>query len=91
MNFDGDLLIIMTSVTIMVIGLPLARAMARRLTARLDDPPAQLPADLGARLERIEQITEATQLEVERLAEGQRFTTRLLSERPPVREERPGR
>lgn len=60
MNIDGDLFIIMTSVTIMVIGLPLARAVARRLTARLDDPPSQLPSDLGARLERIEQITEAT-------------------------------
>jgi hypothetical protein len=85
MNFDGDLLIIMTSVTLMVIGLPLARAVARRLTARLDDPRPQLPADLGARLERIEQIAEATQVEVERLAEGQRFTTKLLSERPTVR------
>lgn len=91
MNIDGDLFIIMTSVTIMVIGLPLARAVARRLTARLDNPPPPLPPDLGARLERIEQITEATQLEVERLAEGQRFTTKLLSERPPVRAERPER
>jgi len=90
MSFDGDLLIVMSSVTVMVIGLPLARAFARRLTAPLDDPRPQLPADLGARLERIEQIAEATQLEVERLAEGQRFTTKLLSERPPVREQRPG-
>jgi len=88
MNVDGDLFIIMTSITVMVIGLPLARAFARRLTARLDDPPLQLPADLGARLDRIEQITEATQLEVERIAEGQRFTTRLLSERPSVRNPR---
>jgi len=90
MNIDGDLFIIMTSVTVMVIGLPLARAFARRLTARLDDPKPQLPADLGARLERIEQITEATQLEVERIAEGQRFTTKLLSDRPPVRDQRSG-
>jgi hypothetical protein len=90
MDIDGDLLIIMTSVTVMVIGLPLARALARRITARLDEPPPSLPSDLGARLERIEQITEATQLEVERLSEGQRFTTKLLSERAAAREERSG-
>lgn len=33
------------------------------------------------RLERIEQIVEASGLEIERLAESQRFTARLLAER----------
>ncbi len=85
MAFDPDLLIVFGSATIMVIGFPLAKAVARRITASVDNPPPALPSDLGARLERIEQITEATQVEVERLAEGQRFTTKLLSERPPER------
>lgn len=35
-----------------------------------------------ARLQRIEQAVEAIAVEVERLSEGQRFTTKLLSERP---------
>jgi hypothetical protein len=38
------------------------------------------PALSDARLVRIEQAVEAIALEVERISEGQRFTTRLLSE-----------
>jgi len=36
---------------------------------------------LDERLTRIEQIVEATAIEVERVAEGQRFTTKVLVER----------
>ena len=43
-------------------------------------PPA-LPAESGERLERIEQAMDAIAIEVERVSEGQRFVTRLLSER----------
>ena len=39
-----------------------------------------LPAGVDRRLERIEQAVDAIAVEVERLAEGQRFATRLLSE-----------
>jgi len=41
-----------------------------------------LPADLTERLSRMEAGIDATAVEVERISEGQRFTTRLLSERP---------
>ncbi|HKR07625.1 MAG TPA: hypothetical protein VJS39_00430 [Gemmatimonadaceae bacterium] len=37
--------------------------------------------ELLARITRVEQIVEATAIEIERISEGQRFTTRLLSER----------
>jgi hypothetical protein len=37
-------------------------------------------ADLAARLARIEQVVEATAVEVERLGEGQRYAARLLAE-----------
>ena len=37
--------------------------------------------ELLARISRVEQIVEATAVEVERISEGQRFTTRLLHER----------
>jgi hypothetical protein len=37
--------------------------------------------ELLARMARIEQIVEATSIEIERISEGQRFTTRLLSEK----------
>jgi hypothetical protein len=36
--------------------------------------------ELLARVARVEQIVEATAIEIERISEGQRFTTRLLSE-----------
>lgn len=44
------------------------------------------PADpaLLERLARIEQIVETTSIEVERISEGQRFTTRLLGEKKAI-------
>jgi hypothetical protein len=42
------------------------------------------------RLDRIEQAVDAIAIEVERMAESQRFTTRLLSERLPTPEALPG-
>ncbi|HMJ19786.1 MAG TPA: hypothetical protein VK478_15485 [Gemmatimonadaceae bacterium] len=40
--------------------------------------------ELVARVARIEQIVETTAIEIERISEGQRFTTKLLSEGKPV-------
>ena len=40
--------------------------------------------ELAARMARVEQIVEATAIEIERISEGQRFTTRLLSEKKAV-------
>ena len=37
--------------------------------------------ELLARLARVEQIVESTAIEIKRISEGQRFTTRLLSEK----------
>ena len=37
--------------------------------------------ELLARVARVEQIVESTAIEIERISEGQRFTTRLLSEK----------
>lgn len=61
------------------IGVPLARAFARRMD-RNGLPPAS-PPDVTQRLERIEQAVESIAVEVERISEGQRFTTKLLAER----------
>ena len=43
--------------------------------------PAEL-RDIDTRLTRIEQAVDAIAIEMERVAEGQRFATRLLAERP---------
>lgn len=60
------------------LGIPLVRAYAKRMEAGSRTPA--LPSDLVARLERIEQGIEAMSMEVERISEGQRFTTKLLSD-----------
>lgn len=64
---------------VIAIGLPIARAIARRSDRRGAVSPAG-DADTRARLERIEQAVDAIAVEVERISEGQRFTTKIMSE-----------
>jgi hypothetical protein len=66
-------------VAAIIIGLPLARAFARRMD-RKGGGPAQIPREVTEQLVQINQAVDAIALEVERISEGQRFTTRLLSE-----------
>jgi len=70
-------LFIMTGVT--AIGIPIVKAYARRIEREPRQPV--LPPDVGARLERMEQALDSIAIEVERISEGQRFTTKLLAER----------
>ena len=63
---------------ICAIGIPLARGYARRMDADARNP--RIPTEVTSRLERMEQAIEAVAIEVERISEGQRFTTKLLSE-----------
>ena len=67
------------TLAVIAIGVPLARAIGRWLDRRGTRPPA-LPADATARLQRIEEIVETMAVEVERISEGQRFTSRLMAE-----------
>lgn len=61
------------------IGVPIARAFARRIERGGTTPP--VPPDLSAQIQRLEQAVDSIAIEVERISEGQRFTTRLLAER----------
>lgn len=74
---------------IISIGVPLVRGIVRRWD-RQGAQPAQLP-DTSARLERIEQAIDAMAVEVERIAEGQRFVTRLMTDKTPDRVALPDR
>ena len=65
-------------VPITAIGWPLARAYARRMERGAAE---RIPSEVTARLERMEQAIDSIAVEVERISEGQRFTTKLLSER----------
>ena len=64
------------------IALSLSRLFWKRGSRKYAMPPAA--PDSTERLERIEQAVDAIAIEVERVSEGQRFVTRLLSERTPA-------
>jgi hypothetical protein len=66
-------------VPITAIGVPIARAIARKVDRDSAHPVAS--SDVTARLERMEQAIDAIAVEMERVSEGQRFTTKLLAER----------
>ena len=68
----------MAIVPITAIGWPLARAYAKRMEY---GDTQRVPAEVTSRLERMEQAIDSIAVEVERISEGQRFTTKLLSER----------
>jgi hypothetical protein len=65
-------------VATIAVGAPLARAYARRMER---ESSAKIAPEVTSRLERIEQAVDAIAIEVERISEGQRFTTKLLTER----------
>jgi hypothetical protein len=81
MGIPGELipivLFIMMGVT--AIGWPIARALARKMDRESLQP--KIPLELQGRLERMELALDSIAVEVERISEGQRFTTKLLSER----------
>ena len=66
------------TIAAIIIGLPLARAFARRMDRR--GGAAQIPNEISSQLTHLNQAVDAIALEVERISEGQRFTARLLSE-----------
>ena len=67
------------AVMAMVMMIPIVIAHTRRIWKR-PQPARALPAAAESRLERIEQAVESIAVEVERVSEGQRFVTKLMSE-----------
>ena len=81
MRVPGELIpiVLFVCVAATVIGAPVARAWARRLESGSRDSDHY--PEVNARLERMEQAIDSIAVEVERISEGQRFTTKLLAER----------
>ena len=74
----------MLMIVTLALGVPYVRGLVKRWER--DGEAPKVPADVSGRLERIEQAIEAVAVEVERISEGQRFTTKLLAEKAdPVR------
>jgi hypothetical protein len=80
----GEIIGVLGSLTIVgAVLFPIARALAKRIEGRAP-AAAQIAPATDARLDRIEHAVEAIAVEVERISEGQRFTTKLLAERSPA-------
>jgi hypothetical protein len=80
----GELIpiVLFVMVGLTIIGAPIARAIARRIERGTSGGGGNaLPNDVSARLERMEHAIDAIAVEVERIAEGQRFTSKLLAGR----------
>lgn len=73
------------TIAIIALGIPIIRAITRRWERT---PPAiqQAQPDVLSRLERIEQGVEAIAVEVERIAEAQRFSAKLMADQAQKRE-----
>jgi hypothetical protein len=77
----GELIpiVIFICLTVMAIGTPIARAMARKIER--GGPGSRELGGIEERLARLENAVDAIAVEVERISEGQRFTTKLLTDR----------
>jgi hypothetical protein len=80
-----DLIPIVGILTLFVFA-PFAIAMSRLIWKRASVTPSRPAIDQATsqRLEQLQQSVDTIAIEVERISEGQRFVTRLLSERPSL-------
>ncbi len=81
-NMDPDAIAALGGVFMIFVLAPIAFSAARMMWKRTNRPPAPpaLSSDATKRLERLEQGMDAIAIEIERVSEGQRFVTKLLSE-----------
>ena len=74
----------LTGVGVFLLMLPIVFAYTRRIWMRSGVKPQRtLDPESSPRLQRMEQAIETIALEVERIGEAQRFTTKLLTDRRP--------
>lgn len=78
---DPDAVVGMSFALAIAVAFPLAIAYARRIWR--GKPSAAAQADtISPRLDRLEQAMDSIAIEIERIAEGQRFVTKVFAERP---------
>jgi hypothetical protein len=67
-------------VAVCVVGFPLARGFARLMDRKVQFKGVTAP-DVTPQLRQLQESVDAMAIELERISEGQRFTTKLLAER----------
>jgi len=68
----------MLMIVVLSIGVPLVIALGKKWERQSQLP--KMPSDMTDRLTRMEQAIDSMAVEIERISEGQRFTTKLLAE-----------
>ena len=71
---------VLGGIFIVAVFFPLSIALARRIWKRGATVVSGFPQELSERLTRIDQSMDSIAIEVERIGEGQRFVTRVMSE-----------
>jgi hypothetical protein len=78
----SDVVTGMSLLLLIVVAVPISMAWARRVWRGQPAAPAMPMDQSSARFDRLEQSVDAIAIEVERIAEGQRFMTKIMVERP---------
>jgi len=84
-GFDPDVAAGLMFAFIFAVLMPISIAIAKRIWRGRSTPIAP-PIDpmIAPRLDRLEQAVDAVAIEIERIAEGQRFVTKVMTERQPA-------
>lgn len=78
----GEVIVALGAFSAMTISITvIARSVLRYQETKNRIGGGRLQTDTDARIERIEHAVDAIAIEIERISEAQRFTTRLLSDR----------
>lgn len=73
-----------TTVVLLALGVPLIRAWIRRLDRRSDQFKAGPQVNLEPQLRQLQDSIDGLTLEIERIAEGQRFMAKVIGDREKV-------
>jgi hypothetical protein len=68
------------TVAFIIVGWPLARAFARRIDRKSENMQVK-GANIEPQLRQLQESIDAMAIEIERISEGQRFTSKLIAER----------
>jgi hypothetical protein len=81
-GFSNNQVMGLSVLTILFVAFPLAIGIAKSIWRRSNKPAVspQALTETAQRLERLESSVDAIAIEIERISEGQRFVTKLLSE-----------
>ncbi len=75
--------IVMSMMAAMVIGYPIARAVARMIDRRSESATVKA-GDVVPQIRQLQESVDAMAIELERISEAQRFTAKLMAEKVPA-------